>query len=102
MLLNYLDNPGSSLLYLEFVAHLSQGLGYYKTATAICFEKQDGATDVQTGDNGFGLMFACYTQGGCSDATQLFVWFFASHLSSMSPPTWAAGGTDYSSYIKIK
>ena len=26
------------------------------------------------------------------------VWFFASHLSSMNPPTWAAGGTDYSHF----
>ena len=98
MKLNYLDNPGSSLLYLEFVAHLSQGLGYFQTATAICIDKQDDAVDVQTGDNGFGIMFACYTQGGCNDATQLFVWFFASHLSSISPPTWAAGGTDYSHF----
>ena len=100
MMFNYLDNPGSTLLYLEFVAHLNQGLGFYQTATALCFEKQDGATDVQTGDNGFGIMFACYLQGGCSDGTKLSVWLFASHLSSMSPPTWAAGGTDYSHYNK--
>ena len=58
--LNYLTYPGSALTYIEFVAHINQGLGFYQTATAICFEKQDNATDIQTGDNGFGIMFACY------------------------------------------
>ena len=63
--LNYLDNPGSSLLYLEFAPQISQALQFYQTATAICFNKQDGATDIQEGDNGFGIMFACYLKDGC-------------------------------------
>ena len=58
--LNYLDNPGSDLMNIEFVAHIGKALGFYETATTICFEKQDNETDIQVGDNGFGLMFACY------------------------------------------
>ena len=81
----------------EFVAHLSEPLGYYQTATAICFQKQANATDIQVDDKGFGIMFACYLQGGCDDGTKLSVWFFASHVWNMSPPLWAPLGTDYSS-----
>ena len=40
-------------------------------------------------------MFACYLQDGCNDGTKLDIWFFASHLASLEPPTWAANGTDY-------
>ena len=94
--LNYLDNSDAGFMNIEFVAHLNQSLGYYQTATAICFDKQNGTTDIQIGDNGFGLMFACYLQGGCDDGTKLHVWFFASSLDNDNPPTWASGGVDYS------
>ena len=96
--LNYLDNSEGPVLHIEFVAHIDQALGFFKTATAICFNKQDNSSDVQAGDPGFGLMFACYLPGGCHHGTELFVWFFASHLASMSPPTWSIGGIDYSRY----
>ena len=84
------------MLNIEFVAKIGQRLGFNQTATTICFEKQDDATDIQEEDHGFGIMFAWYLQGGCSDATKLSVWLFASHLSSLNPPTWAADGTDLS------
>ena len=98
MMLNYIDNPGSALMNIEFVAHLSNALDFYQTATAICFNKQDSADDIQEGDNGFGIMFACYMQDGCSDGTRLSAWLFASHLASMAPPTWAADGADFSQW----
>ena len=69
----------------------------YQSASAICFARQEGATDIQVGDEGFGLMFACYQQNGCEDGTKLGIWFFASYLESLNPPIWHAGVTDYSS-----
>ena len=91
MTLNYLANPLNALLYIDFAAQVDQALAFGKTTTAICIDKQDNAVDVQVGDSGFGVMFVCFLPGGCSFAYQLSVWLFASHLSSISPPTWAAG-----------
>ena len=95
--MNYLNNTGVNSTYIEFEAHLNKSLGYNQTATAICINKQSNATDVQKDDDGFGIMFACYLPGGCSDGTKLHGWFCASFLESISPPTWANGGEDYSS-----
>jgi hypothetical protein len=98
IMLNYLDTPDNSTLSLEFVTHTSIKLEQGQTVSAICISKQVNATDIQVGDKGFGLMFACYTPGGCADATTLFVWLYASFLSSIDPPRWSGGGNDFSAF----
>ena len=96
--LTYIDNPGSALMKVGFAAHISQALAVNQTVTAICISKQDNATDVQIGDTGFGVMFACYLQEGCSNNTRLSTWLFASNLTTVSPPAWTANGTNYSQW----
>ena len=71
------------LTHYEFVAHISKELGFFQSATAICFAKHDNATDIQVGDKGFLLEFSCYVNGGCSDGTKLSVALFASYLDTM-------------------
>ena len=95
--LNYLYNHEMQLTHYEFVAHIGHELELNKTTTAICFKRQNNATDIKVGDKGFGIEFSCFVNGGCSDGSKLNVSLFASHLSSLLPPTWHAGVHDYSS-----
>ena len=62
LILNYLYNGEPELTHYEFVASIGEKLGYYQTATTICFRKQANNTDINVGDKGFGLMFACYSK----------------------------------------
>lgn len=96
--LKYLNPTETGSINIQYVGHVDQKLEYFKTTTGICFQKQDNATDIQIGDKGVGVMFACYLPNGCDDATKLHVWFFSSVLGSLNPTTWAAGGTDFSHY----
>ena len=62
--INYLNDTGDSTLHIDFIAHINQELEFFRNTAAICFKKNNNATDVQVGDPGFGIMFSCYLQGG--------------------------------------
>ena len=80
----------------DFTVHLDKALKKDKSATAICFKRQLNATDIQVGDEGFGIRFDCDLNDGCNGPSQFGITLFASHLDSIHPMEWHAGVTNYS------